>query len=130
MTYLKSSKALLIMLVLSGCQSTGFQSVTVPTFTNEVPLSKHHQRLDGAVEIRYLESAEFDQALASGVGALDAGKVKESYAKRGIPRGFATRSPEGDCVVYMERKPFNVNDSAWFYVFGHEVFHCLMPDFH
>lgn len=133
-TISRLSKALALAVVLAGCQSNPsgpqFQSFPAVQFNNPLPLDQHNRRTAGPVEVRYLAPAEFKQSLIALMGREHYTLIAGDHAKRGLPLGFAVKSPDDECHIYMERKPHDVNDAAWFYVYGHEIFHCMEPDFH
>lgn len=133
-TLSRLSKTLALAVVLAGCQNNPsgpqFQSFPAVKFNNSLPLEHHNRRTAGPVEVRYLAPAEFKHNLIAIMGRDLYNLIVDDYAKRGLPMGFAMISPENECHIYMERKPKDVNDAAWFYVYGHEIFHCMERDFH
>lgn len=121
----------ILSLVLAGCASNApkeadYRNIEVLNWHGEVifPTEVHEKR---TVVINYVDEDEMDVAAITG-GKFYFTSYEDQLKKRMM--GFTVISDDnGDCVVNV-MKPKGMDDGAFFYTLGHEVYHCFMGRYH
>lgn len=114
------------LIALSGCATGGWNKIEVPRYGGELKASPGFEpdRAEGR-RIRVVYSDNLDVINPH----FEPTKAQREYAARGFVAARSGTDPDGNCVVII-RPPKGPDDAAFFYMLGHESFHCFAGLYH
>lgn len=119
----KVTFSLVALLALSGCASNRWNTLEVPVYGDNLKASPGYdpQTPEGRrLRIVYLDNLEFGS---------NPSWIQKEYLERGYVDAGSVPSQDGACVVVI-RPPKGSDDAAFFYMLGHEAFHCFAGIYH
>jgi hypothetical protein len=114
------------LLGLSGCTAVDWNKLEVPTYGGTLKPSPGFdpERPEGRrVRLVYSDNLEVINPY------FEPTKAQREYTDRGLVEARAGTDKDGNCLV-MIRPPKGPDDAAFFYMLGHEAFHCFAGLYH